>query len=44
MDTIKPSFVKGAFLEISVKSKEYKDQGLGEYVNSITLELDINLN
>jgi hypothetical protein len=40
----KLSFVKGAFLEITVKAKGYKDQFLGEYVNSSKLEIDINLN
>lgn len=40
----KLSFVKGAFLEISVKAKGYKDCVLGEYVNSRKFEIDINLN
>jgi len=40
----KLSFVKGAFLEITLKAKGYKDQFIVEYVNSSTLELDIKLN
>jgi hypothetical protein len=40
----KLSFVKGAFLEINLKAKGYKDQFIVEYVNSSTLELDIKLN